>query len=117
MRDRLPIEHTGDGLMPAMLHIGLLAIEAEGFEHRRVVNREQNRILCRGVGVFMPGPRWHREKIPLAPVKALASDDTVPLPGKDMVDGTARLAMRLGLHPRSEQLDPAGHGTQRRTTS
>jgi hypothetical protein len=32
LRDRLPVEHAGDRLMPTMLPIGLLAIEPEGFE-------------------------------------------------------------------------------------
>src|SRR6266446_9491827 len=117
IRDGLPVEYAGDGLMPAMLPIGFLAIEPEGFEHRRILDGKQDRCLSCVVGVFMPRPRRHREKIPLAPVEALPSDDTAPLPGKDMVDGTARLAMGVGPHPWSEQLDPAGHSAERRATS
>src|SRR5262249_3803997 len=41
---------------------------------------------------------------------------TAALAGKDMVDGTARLAMGLRVYPGSEQLNPAGHGAERRAT-
>src|SRR5919109_4457607 len=110
----LSLKHTGNGLMTTVRFVGLLAIEPEGFEYGRVLDGEEHRFTLPRVRVLMPGPRRHHEEIPLAPVEALALDHTKPLPGEHLIDGAARLAVRLCLHARPDQLDPAADRTERR---
>src|SRR5215510_9510903 len=108
----LPLEHTGDELMAAVICVRLLPIEPESLEHRGILDGKQDRGFVSCVRVLMPGPWRDREKIPLAPVEALPRNHARALPCKDMVDGATRLAVGLRLDAGPDQLDPAGHGGQ-----
>src|SRR5919109_2899125 len=106
----LPLEHTGDDLMAAVIGVRFLTIEPESLEHRGILDGKQDRGFASFVRVLMPGPRRDHEKIPLAPVEALPRDHARALACKDMVDGAARLAVGLGPDAGPDQLDPESHG-------
>jgi hypothetical protein len=95
---RSAFEHAGNGLMPAVPLVYFLAIEPQGFEHRGILDGEQDRLPLCFVGVLMPGPRRDDKEISLAPVEALSRDDAEALPREDVVHGAARLAVRLRAH-------------------
>src|SRR3990172_7895836 len=112
-------ELTRDGLPPAVRLIGLLAVEAERLEHRRVLDREENGLaLGGGVGVLVPRPRWDGEHIPRPPAEALAAEHAEPAPLEDHVHRARNVAMGAGVDARPEALDPTGerreHGATRR---
>src|SRR5262245_53679948 len=100
--------------MATVCYVCLFAIEPEGFEHGRVLDGEKHRLTVSRIRMLVPGPRRHREEIPLAPVEALAFDHTEALSGENMIDGAARLAVCLCLHARPDQLDPTADGTESR---
>src|SRR3972149_1430897 len=102
-------ELTRDGLPPAVRLIGLLAVEAERLEHRRVLDREENGLaLGGGVGVLVPRPRWDGEHIPRPPAEALAAEHAEPAPLEDHVHRARHEAMGAGGDGRPEALNPPG---------
>jgi hypothetical protein len=62
-----------DRLVAVVLPVGLLAMEAEGPQDRRVPHREEDRLPvdCR---VPVPGPGWDDKEVALPPVEALPVD-------------------------------------------
>src|SRR6267143_6812837 len=73
----------GNVLVPAVLGKRFLAVEAERFDHRPVVDRKEDRILVSGIGVLVQRPRGQREDVALAPVIRLAFDDGAALSLRD----------------------------------
>src|SRR5215472_3590549 len=56
---------------------GLLAVEAQGLHHRRVVEAEQEGRAVPAVDVLAEGPGRHREHVFVFPVQPFAADDRV----------------------------------------
>src|SRR5262245_52049972 len=102
--------------MSIVLRVWLITVEPQRLEHRNVLDGEQNCFVTAHIRMLMPGPRWYCEKISLVPVKAFTRNDAMPLSGKHMVDGTARLAMRACVYTGPNELDIAADGPQRGTT-
>ena len=93
----------------------LLAVEAEGFQHRRVVHRKENRLLAlRTIGMLMPVPERHDEGVAFFPMKRPAVDDRRAAAAIGMIQHRARVAVRLGALAGLQELKPAGQGRQRR---
>src|SRR5690606_22521949 len=75
----------------------LFAVEREGFEHRAVADREEDRVLAAGVLVRMLRPRGKRDDVALLPVERLAVDDSASLAAHHVEDRAAAHAACLQL--------------------
>src|SRR5258708_12590896 len=58
----------------------------------------------------MTGPTWNDEHIALFPLEADPVNDRRTFSLEDVVDTAADVSMGLGLHPGTQQLNPAGEG-------
>src|SRR6266850_6872744 len=95
--------------VPSTELFSLLAVEAEGLEHRAVADREQDRVLAAGVRVGVLRPGGQRDDVALLPVEGLAFDHAAPLALHDMEHRAAGDAARLQLLALADQLHAARH--------
>src|SRR5687768_477936 len=110
----LTAKAPGNLLPAAVLAISFLSVKPEGLHHGCVLYREQNHFLFAFIGEFMPCPRRHNKEIAAFPVKALAIDDCMAAPFKDVIHRAIDLTMRLGVNARPNKLNTTTHGRQGR---
>src|SRR5271165_374098 len=92
-------------LVAGVIAVSLLTIEAEGLDHRKIVEGEQAGILAvRCVAVLVPGPGRDTEDVALLPVETLAHDDGIAAAFGDLIEHTARVSMGPGLLAGPQQL-------------
>src|SRR5262249_53621348 len=93
---RLAGEDPRDRLGSVALPVGLLTIEAERLQDRRVLHREEDRLPF-GARVLVPRPRRDDEEVALPPVEALAVDHARAVPLEHQIHGAPGVA--VGLRP------------------
>src|ERR671919_2568747 len=92
-------------LMAVVRRIHLFAVQSERLQYRPIgKGKERCSLSIRGIDMLMASPRWHSKNIPLFPRVTFAIDDAPSLPLNHQVDTAARLAMRLRMHARTEEL-------------
>src|SRR2546425_1103974 len=97
--------------MSTVLGVSLLPILVQHDHQRCVMHREENGpLITRGIEVFMTGPTGNDEHIALFPLEADPVNDRRTFSLEDVVDTAADVSMGLGLHPGTQQLNPAGEG-------
>src|SRR5262245_27576792 len=92
------------GAARSALPLPLLAVEVEGFHHRRVGEAEEEGGLAARVGVLVERPRGHREHVLVLPFEALAADQGIARAFDHVIVRAADVAMGLGVLPGAEQL-------------
>src|SRR5579883_156420 len=100
-------------LMAAVLVQPFLVVQGAGHEDRRVLDREQYRVLGgRGIGVLVHGPGRDCQNAALVPVERLAIDHGRALALDHAIDAAARMPVGLQALSRPDELHRAGDRRQ-----